>query len=187
MAYSIPYDEPDTLRAGDNLQFYKTLPDFLPADGWTLKYNLRGKSIIDFTAGTNGADHYVNVTAATTRDWQPGAYSLRGYVTDGTNIYTVITGMIEITDDFVDVNETFDPRSHAKRTLELIESALEGRIPNGMENYSIAGRQISKIPIKDLRQLYDKYKQDVIMEDQAAKIAKGLNSGRNILARFVSP
>ena len=49
---------------------------------------------------------------------------------------------------------------------------MENRIPNGLENYTIAGRSLSKISIPDLRLLWEKYKQDVIMEEQAERLAK---------------
>ena len=81
----------------------------------------------------------------------------------------------------------YDPRSHARRVLDLIEAAMEGRIPNGMESYTIGGRSINKIPLKELRELYEKYKQDVEREVQIERLANGRRSGKNIGIRFVAP
>ena len=69
----------------------------------------------------------------------------------------------------------------------MIEAAMEGRIPNGMESYTIGGRSINKIPLKELRELYEKSKQDVEREVQIARRANGRRSGKNIGIRFVAP
>ena len=71
--------------------------------------------------------------------------------------------------------------------MELIEAAMEGRVPNGMESYSIGGRSINKIPLNQLRELWEKYKQDVVMEEQAERLANGRRSGKNIGVRFNQP
>ena len=64
---------------------------------------------------------------------------------------------------------------------------MEGRIPNGMESYTIGGRSINKIPLKELRELYDRYKQDVEREVQAERLANGRRSGKNIGVSFGRP
>ena len=64
---------------------------------------------------------------------------------------------------------------------------MEGRIPNGMESYTIGGRSITKISLPDLRMLYEKYKMDVVMEEQAERLANGRRSGKNIGVRFNKP
>ena len=84
-------------------------------------------------------------------------------------------------------SSAYDPRSHARRVMELIEAAMEGRVPNGMESYSIGGRSINKIPLNQLRELYEKYKQDVVMEEQAERLVNGRRSGKNIGVRFNRP
>ena len=43
--------------------------------------------------------------------------------------------------------------SHAERSLAVIEAALEGRLPGGMETYQIAGQAVSKMKIKELMEL----------------------------------
>ena len=64
---------------------------------------------------------------------------------------------------------------------------MEGRIPNGMESYTIGGRSINKIPLKELRELWEKYKQDGEREVQIERLANGRRSGKNIGIRFVAP
>ena len=64
---------------------------------------------------------------------------------------------------------------------------MEGDIPNGMESYPIGGRSINKIPLKELRELFERYKQDVEREVQVERLANGRRSGKNIGIRFVAP
>ena len=64
---------------------------------------------------------------------------------------------------------------------------MERGIPNGMESHTIGGRSINKIPLKELRELYEKYKQDVEREVQIERLANGRRSGKNIGIRFVAP
>jgi len=74
--------------------------------------------------------------------------------------------------------------SHASTMLGKIESVLEGRLDSDIENYSIAGRQITKIPITELLVLRDRYAADVRSEEEAARIAMGKNSRNKILTRL---
>ena len=89
-------------------------------------------------------------------------YDFIGIVTKGSEKYVVFDGIVEVLPNPT-ASTAYDPRTHARRVLDLIEAAMENRIPNGLENYTIVGRSLSKISIPDLRLLWEKYKQDVIM------------------------
>ncbi len=74
--------------------------------------------------------------------------------------------------------------SHAKTMLEKIKSVLEGRITSDIEQYAIAGQQITKIPISELLVLYDKYKGEVAREEEAERLKMGLKNKRKIKVRL---
>lgn len=74
--------------------------------------------------------------------------------------------------------------THAETMLAAIESVLEGRITADVEAYTIAGRQITKIPIADLLVLRDRYQAEVNSEAAAAAIAEGTGNPRKIKVRF---
>ena len=61
---------------------------------------------------------------------------------------------------------------------------MEGRAENGIESYSIGGRSINKIPLQELRKLYERYADDVRREEQAERLLNGRRSGKNIGVRF---
>jgi hypothetical protein len=90
-----------------------------------------------------------------------------------------LLGSFEVQDVDVRTDDT-----HAVRMLALIEAALEGRIPQGLELTIINGQNITRIPVSQLSVLRDKYLFEVQAEREAARIAAGLPSRRTTYARF---
>jgi hypothetical protein len=179
--------EPEKLTAGVTWKWKKTISDY-PASEWTLTYYLRkdGATATRFSAAADGDSYLVTVAAATTAAYASGIYGFIGWVIKGTEKFEIFNSMIEVLPNPTN-SSAYDPRSHSRRVLDLIEAAMEGRIPNGMESYSIGGRSINKIPLNQLRELYEKYKQDVGIEEQAERLVNGRRSGKNIGVRFNRP
>ncbi len=179
--------EPEKLTSGVTWKWKKTISDY-PASEWTLTYYLRkdGATATSFSAAADGDSYLVTVAAATTAAYASGIYDFIGWVIKGTEKYEVFNSMIEVLPNPTNTS-AYDPRSHARRVMELLEAAMEGRVPNGMESYSIGGRSINKIPLSQLRELWEKYKQDVVMEEQAERLVNGRRSGKNIGVRFNRP
>src|SRR5207237_483714 len=102
----------------------------------TLNYAAQGASQINFvaTSGSGGSFSITLLTSDTT-GWRPGDYELIGYVTHpSTNErVTVSRGALSILAD----PASQPPSTHAQYALYLIELAIEGRIPRGLENYAI--------------------------------------------------
>ena len=179
--------EPEKLTAGVTWKWKKTISDY-PASEWTLTYYLRkdGATATSFSAAADGDSYLVTVAAATTAAYASGIYDFIGWVIKGTEKFEVFNSMIEVLPNPTNAS-AYDPRSHARKVMELIEAAMEGRVPNGMESYSIGGRSINKIPLNQLRELWEKYKMDVVMEEQAERLVNGRRSGKNIGIRFNQP
>ena len=179
--------EPEKLTSGVTWKWKKTISDY-PASEWTLTYYLRkdGATATSFSAAADGDTHLVTVTAATTAGYAAGVYDIVGVVVKAAEKYVVFDGIFEVLTNPATAG-AYDPRTHARRVLDLIEAAMEGRIPNGMESYTIGGRSINKIPLNQLRELYEKYAQDVRQEVQAERLANGRRSGKNIGVRFGKP
>ena len=74
--------------------------------------------------------------------------------------------------------------THAERMLALIEAALEGRIPRGLESTNIDGQQIDRIPIAQLHALRVKYRTERASEIAAANAAAGIRPRRTLSIRF---
>lgn len=183
MAAPIPLTEPASLIAGDTAKWLKTLADYPASSGWSLAYTLiNAAAKYTFTASASGSDHLVNVTAATTAGWSAGNYSWRAVVSLAGEVYTVASGTIEVKAAFS--SATLDNRSFARTALDNIEAYLKNSNNLAAASYEIAGRQLSRIPLKDLLAARDKYRREVISDDAAASVGQGLPDKRRIFVRF---
>lgn len=183
---TVPNIEPFSIRAGDTLTWSRSLADY-PASGWTLSYVLINSSAkISITAGSDGNNHLVSVAPATSANYSAGWYDWTAQVTDGTDVYTVDYGRMEVLPQF-SAASTLDNRTHARKMLEAIEAALEGKATNDQLDLletSLATRGIKRDPEK-LLIIRDRYRSEVANEVRADAIRKGLGNGRRIQTRLV--
>ena len=179
----IANQEPNLICAGDLIQWRKSL-SLYPAGTWTLSYTLiNAHNKIDITATASGTDHLVNVAAATSATWPPGTYKVQGYVTNGSQRFTITQDEITIKPNFAAAS-TLDTRSHVKKVLEALEAVLEGKATSDQMEYSIGGRSIKRMPITDLMVWRDKYRAQYLSEQRAEGLAKGLGGKNMILVRL---
>ena len=116
--------EPEKLTAGVTWKWKKTLSDY-PASEWTLTYYLRkdGATATSFSAAADGDSYLVTVAAATTAAYASGIYDFIGWVIKGTEKFEVFNSMIEVLPNPTNAS-AYDPRSHARKVMELIEAAI---------------------------------------------------------------
>ena len=186
MAADIATKEPTQIRAGDTIKWEKSLDDY-PAGGseWVLKYAFRGTAgVIDVTATADGTDHLVSIAPATSTAYASGHYDVLGFVEKGSDRYTIFTGRIEVLADLEAEGSSYDGRTHTKKVLDKIEAVLESRATKEILESMIEGVQIKRIPHEELILMRSKYLQWHQQEIAAEKIAAGMGTGRNILARF---
>ncbi len=182
-ALPIPTSEPSIITAGDSVSWTKLLSDYPADDGWVLNYSAQGASQINFSSDTTtGTTYAINLIPADTDDFLPGAYTLIGYVSNtGTNErITISRTSLSIAAD----PASQPPSTHAEYTLYLIELAIEGRIPAGLEQTTIDGNSILRIPLSQLMDLRLKYQAEVRAERDRARAQSGQGSRRTMLARF---
>jgi hypothetical protein len=184
--------EPLSITAGDTVAWTRALGDYPASAGWTLNYTLAAATVLDaeepitFVAatGVDGISYAVNVPASATVNWAPGRYLLAGYVVNSAippQRFTVARGSIQILPNPVLASAT----THAQRALSLIEAALEGRLPRGLEDTTIDGQQLVRMAIRDLAALREKYRAEVYNERRAAAAAAGVSTRRTISVAFV--
>lgn len=157
--------EPKTLHAGDSLAWSRAERAYPPAEGWVLRYVLQGPQVFEILAHGSGDTHQVEVEAATTAGWTPGRYRWAAYVT-GPNAerYTIDHGDLVIKPDWLTAEPT-DVRSHARRMLDLVEAALEKRIPKDQQSYEIDGQRLDRIPVERLLELRSQYRRELLREE----------------------
>jgi len=184
MARSIPTTEPSAIVAGDSLQWDRTdLHADYPASTWTLRYTLAGPASITFDAAEGSDGRFeVREDSTTTALLPAGTYRLRAHLLLGGDRFTNWPDGTPICDRRVTVvadPETSSPgATHAETMLGLVEAALEGRIPEGLESYTFDGVAIAKIPVEQLHRLRAKYAAEV-----QAERAGGLKFG-SVRVRF---
>jgi hypothetical protein len=177
--------EPSKIVAGDTVGWTKSLPDY-PAASYTLKYELRGPSSITITATGSGTEYTVAVLAATSDDYVPGIYSMYGVVSAGAVRHTVFQGTIEVVENPTEIQPGTDTRGHARRTLALIEAAIENYAANPYQTITIAGRTKSNWSMSELLSWRDRYIQEAKREADAERVANGIPTRRRIFTRFSS-
>lgn len=183
---AIPTEEPFELSAGDTWTWLKSLADY-PASDWTLSYRLLTDSAsptaINFSASASGDDHLVSVAPATTAAYAAGTYQYRAYAThtDGRR-FTVGSGYFKVLPNFA--VSTADPRSQVKRTLDAINSLLEGKAGADKQAFKIGGIEITKMTPEQLMKWRSAYQQ-LYREELAANA--GYDDTERQLVEFVNP
>ena len=173
-----PTIEPKTFQAGNTFTFTRTFADY--GTGWTLSYRLVSPTLpaIDIPASFASGTYTVAVASATTSGWAPGDYRMSGYVTDGTNRYSVYDDDLTITPD-LGVEATADTRTWAEKTLADVEAMLAGSLVRPELSYSINGRTYSFRTTADLLRTRDYLRAD-IAHDRAQKAGHN----RRIVVQF---
>lgn len=193
MAATVATIEPYEVYAGDTFRWDKDLDDYTPADGWALAYSFRSNTGTGFNiiAASNSANSgwEITVPAATTANYTTGEYSWQAYVTKSGVRYVVDNGVTIINRNLeaLSTSATTDLRTHAKLMISKIQSVLEGRMDADIENYSIGGRSINKIPVSELVDILHTYEEKLDKEERKRRLANKHGSGRLIKARFSYP
>jgi hypothetical protein len=180
----------ESLVLGGTLNFTTLVPDYLPADGWVLKYVLvprsAGPAAITLT-GTQDADdptlYRIQVAAATTATWTAGNYSWSSWVQKASEKYDLASGVVKFLAD-PRTATALDTRSDARIALDNVQALLAGRATSGVLSYRIGERQLQNYSMAELLQLESKLKADVRREEDCAAIARGEASSRRMNLRL---
>jgi hypothetical protein len=186
MAYEIPEDEPAQIRAGDTIKWRKSLSEYPASDGWVLSYrliNAAGK--INIIATTDVGSHLVSVPAATSADYAAGDYTWVSSVELDGERHTLEQGTIKVLPDLAAQDAGLDIRSTAKKTLELMDAAMLARGSKAWtESYTINGRDIKFRSMEDFMAMRSRLQREVKAEENAERIAQGLQPKNKIQVRF---
>ena len=185
-----PTNEPLELRAGTTWAWRREdLADYPATDGWTLKYWFKKSGAVlgnfSIDASASGAAFAVSVAATTTKDYAAGAWTWVAQVTKGAEIYDVDSGKLTILPRY-DQAADLDDRTHARRMLDAIEAALEGKATSSqldLISYTI-GTRAQQRDVEKLLPLRDLYRNEVSAEETAAAMAGGMANPRYARVRF---
>ena len=183
-------NEPTVIYAGDKIEWTESLSDYLPSAGWTLKYILiNSVNKYTFVSTADGNTHSVTLLSSDTADWAAGSYALQPYVehTDGT--YELFTRRTVTVKPNLITSTTYDFRTHAQKTLEALEAAIENRASTEAMSLSITTRggsskALQYLTHKELIEARSFYKSLVDSELSQEKIQAGIDPGNKILISF---
>lgn len=154
--FTIPTHEPHAFVAGDTVQWSKTLPDFSPADGWSLHYRLVGDAseiaAASIVATDNGIGGWDVVIPATATLLAAGTYRLIGWVENtATPVerHTAIDYVLTVEANLA-LGDPSTLQSANVKILAAIDARLSNRLVADQESVSINGTMITRIPIEKL-------------------------------------
>lgn len=181
--------EPRSVVVGDFLQWKRDdLAADYPPSSYTLTYVARitggGASEIQVVAANVGGTYLVTVSSEDSADFAPGFYYWQAEISrnsDGNRI-VVDRGEFQAIPD-LDNNQA-DPRSHAEILLAKIESLLSGKADSDVSQYTIAGRQLTKMSFREILQARDYYRREVFLQRQQAAKDRGEDTGSTVKVRF---
>ena len=185
MATDIASKEPETFRAGDTVKWKRSLDCYKASEGWTLKYSFRGTAgTIDITSSASSDEHLISLAPSATSAYSAGIYDVQGYVEKGTDRHTVYSSRVQILVDLTAAGSSYDGRTHVKKTLDAIEAVLENRATKEIEESTIEGVAIKRIPHEKLLAFRSKYLQWYQQEQATERLKLGKGTGRIIQTRF---
>jgi hypothetical protein len=183
----IPTIEPTVIAAGTTVRWTKDISaDYNPVLGWSLAYFINGPVATAITASVTGSLFSVTIAASTTAGWMAGIYSWESRASLSGESYVVGSGSFTVKADASQLENGYDPRTPAKRILDAHMAAYETYAGRIEKQYSInsAGRSFVYEDKAALISAIQFWQSTVLAEEQSEKIARGENSGRNILVRF---
>jgi DNA-binding ferritin-like protein (Dps family) len=184
-----PTKEPSEITAGDLTQWRREDLSDYDNSLYTLTYSARlsgtGATEITVTATADGSDYIVSIGSTVTAAMATGHYYWQAYLTRDSDSERIVIGsgtwkVLENLD-----TDTSDPRSHARKMVDMLEAVLENRATNDVINYAIGARQITKMLPDELTKWRAHYRSELATED--AKIARdrGDPNPNHITARFI--
>jgi hypothetical protein len=189
MANEIPTIEPTEIFANTTNKWTKSLSDYPANDGWTLTYYFvhataaNNKSKV---ATASGADFLITLSATDTTSYTVGTYDWFSKASKNGEVYVVGTGRVVVKADPANA-ATARSLTHAETMLAAIRAALEGSASSDVLEYTIEGRQLKRIPKKDLLEMEQKYATRVANEQASIAQANGTYESKNVRVSFRSP
>jgi hypothetical protein len=172
---TIPSCEPPQFVAGDTVQWTKSLADFVPSDGWTLKYRFTNAvaggeiAAANVTCAPNASGYWDVTVSAANSLVAAGVWRLIGWVSNvAGERHVIFDEEMTILADATSVSPT-GLQTPNERILIAIAARLEGRVTADQEQVQINGTAITRIPIEKLSALRGIYEGKVWREQNPTR------------------
>ena len=188
---------PSKIRAGDFIQWKLNATNDvygnpISSPDWTVSYFLRtNKSKVGTSVQStaDGDDFKFEIPSSTTIQFSQGDWFYQAVASkSGNQKQTIATGKFEVLPSLEFTGTTprpFDGRSDTRKTLDLINKAIDDIVANGgVQEYKIGTRSAKKYELGELYILRTKYLAQLRLEEQAETMANGLGNPRAMFVRF---
>jgi hypothetical protein len=183
MTQTVQTKVPDSVTAGDTVQWKISLADYSAGDGWVLKYKfVNAAGSFEVVSTASGDEHLVNVPTATSAGWSAGKYSYQAYV-DGVNSqrFTVETGSLTVKPDIAG----YDNRTAARKLLDVLDGFLADYGSKAyQQEYEFNGRRQRWTSPGDFLAFRSKIQAEVAREEAKERANKGESPRKKVYVRF---
>jgi hypothetical protein len=186
---SIPTIEPQSVTAGDTIQWTRSLADYPANSGWTLNYRIINTTRkYDIAGSASGSDHFISVAASVSEAWAAGDYDWQAYVSNASgDRHTIANGRIKILPNLAGVTDAgMDGRSPARQIYDGLIAAYQDAVISRafISEYRVANRQFKFSTRQEWIIEVNFWKREVAKEEAASNIKRGLASRRRVYVRF---
>ena len=140
--------------------------DYPAADGWAVAMAIApdsGGTVTSVSASDDGGEWVVTLTAAASAALSPGVHGWAIRASKAGFRETILAGSLLVE---ADIAADTDRRSHARRVLDAVEAAIEGRATSADLEYVFAdGRSIKMMGHDELYRMRDRYRREVAREE----------------------
>lgn len=181
---------PSVIVAGDSLTWRDdsttdNLGNQITSTTHTLTYAIRGAQNLTLTGSAYLTGWETTATAAQTITLLGTTYYWQAYATQGANRVTLGQGRVEVRKNLSTQSAGAELRTQAQIDLDNVEAAIRAMISNKtVQEYSVAGRSIKKMPMSDLIMLRDQLRYQVIQERRQELMQNGQGDPHSLFVRF---
>lgn len=178
---------PQTLVAGETLNYRASVADYPASDGWSLRLVLNpraGGTVLTVDSTADGDDHVIQVSAATTSGWTAGDHGWEIWALAAGEQYRLEAGQLVIEAGLLAAAAGADTRTPSEIALANIQAVLQGRASDGVLRYTVAGRSLERYSIAELLQLESRFMALVARERAGVAMNAGLKNPRKIAVRM---
>ena len=175
---------PRCITVGDTVTWDETQSAYPAGASWVLKYSFT--SHVAQFASTHVAVGDVHRVTIDTSKLEPTRYDYTKKVEDGSEVFTLERGYVEVRPDLSADTTGVDRRSYAVIALANIEAMLAGKATKDQTSYSLNGRALSRYSPEELSAWRASLRVEVREERAKLRRESGGKPHTNVKARFSS-
>jgi hypothetical protein len=185
MAVTLTSGAPELIEQGGTYIFEEQLSDF-PHTDWTAQYLLQIAGSASYTTnatnGTGNNNFVFTLNRADTANWTPGRYTFSIYATEMSSNQraTAKTGVMNV---IPDLSQT-QTASTAQEMLDNINTAITQLTTGGFQSVSVNNVSYTRYDVTTLIAMRTRLQAEVIREQQAQEVLRGINHTGIIGTRF---